>query len=568
MRSKRYFAEDLRSAVLKVRHELGPNAVILAHQRIQSGIEVTAVKSDELPAYQNAWQTDINEETLGVKNVRDSFDDSIQDNIQYYGSYDNSAVEAGNDSSLSSRVENEAAIEVDDVANRDNSVSAGDTLMHDKTIKKSLRDNPNKKTSSKKTKEAFDYDFEAEMNQILNTHYVSLNSNQLLKEDQPTKTKTISQKSVKTSVAKPKKQSIKRKREQSKVHTALSKLKFNSEVNQPEEKQTVIRSSRTIAQAEPAKESLPPVLNNSYDHDEIVDSIEIQMGEYAFGETARANPVRASLVRQLMKLDLSPFIIQRVVNMLVSDKIDQKMLLPQAMAVIANQIPIYKEDITSIGGTIALFGATGVGKTTTIAKLAARYALKHGSENVALISTDNNRVAATEQLRTYSNILGMPLRIARNDIEVLNALNTFSEKEFVLIDTAGMSPNELKKSKFYDLFSGGITQIKKFQVLPATMQRNALEKTTGKFCELGLHGSIISKVDETTSLGGVISVAIQNHLPVAFYGNGQTVPDDFHLARAHILMSRVAEVAAQFDTQESDELNENITSGIANNVSF
>jgi len=166
----------------------------------------------------------------------------------------------------------------------------------------------------------------------------------------------------------------------------------------------------------------------------------------------------------------------------------------------------------------------------------------------------------------------MPLRIARDDVEVLNALNTFSEKEFVLIDTAGMTPDEFNKSKFYDLFSGGITQIKKFLVLPATMNREALEVSARAFCDLNPDGSIITRMDEATSLGGAISVTIQNQLPVAYYGNGQTVPDDFHLARAHILMSRVVDIAAQFNGRESDvdsdRENEHYTPGIINNASI
>ena len=552
MRSKRYFAEDLRTAVLMVRQELGPKAIILAHQHLASGVEVTAVSGkEELENLRNGSEAALDDDTysvLGVKEVRDSFDSSIKVNVPYFDANSDttevSAVSAGNGVVHSAVIEN--AIEEKDVAYRGKLFSAGDTIMHDK-IGKASRQNDT-------SKDSVEYDFEAEMNMILNTHYVSLNSDQYLVESKPAKTKTAEQTSTKT-----KKRPAKRKKTQSKVHTALSKLKINTE-----EKQTVIRSSKTDL----PEESIPPILSKTSDYDQLVESIELQIGERAYGETARKNPVKAALIRQLMKLDLSPIIIQNVVDMLVSDKIDQKMLFPQAMALIANQIPIYKEDITSIGGTIALFGATGVGKTTTIAKLAARYALKHGSEKVALITTDNNRVAATEQLRTYSNILGMPLRVARNDIEVLNALNTFSEKEFVLIDTAGMNPREIKQSKFYDLFSGGITQIKKFQVLPATMHRTALEKISASFRDLSPDGSIITKVDETTSLGGAISVAIQNHLPIAFYGNGQTVPDDFHLARSHILMSRVASAAVQFDEQESDGMNDQLTPGIASNVSI
>jgi len=542
---------------MKVRQELGPNAIILAHQRLASGVEVTAVPGKAaVVCPQNNSDTEIEEDTLGVKNVRESFDNSFEADVQFFkateGDNGLSAVSTG--SEVLPNAVKQDAVECEQDAYRGKLFSVGDTVMHDTTRNKPRKNSP--ENTQKKKIESVEYDFEAEMNTILNTHYVSLTSGQLLVESKPSKTTKAKQTSAKSKKSPAK---LKKARAQSKVHTALSGLKIEKQ-----EKQKVIRSSKQTL----PKEVTPPLLMKAANHDEMIESIELRIGEYAYGESARKYPVKAALIRQLMKLDLSPVIIQNVVDMLVSDKIDQKMLLPQAMAIIANQIPIYKEDITSIGGTIALFGATGVGKTTTIAKLAARYALKHGSEKIALITTDNNRIAATEQLRTYSNILGLPLRIARNDIDVLNALNTFSDKEFVLIDTAGITPKEIKKSRFYDLFSGGITQIKKFQVLPATMNRTALEKISAAFRDLSPDGSIITKVDETTSLGGAISVAIQNHLPIAFYGNGQTVPDDFHLARAHILMSQVASAAVQFDEQESDSPDNQITPGIVSNVSF
>jgi len=577
MRSKRYFAQDLRSAVLKVRQELGPNAIILAHHRLASGIEVTAIPGkDTLEIARSNSDFVINKETLDVKDVRESFDSTVESGVQFNSSENDEKVKgtvtpkAGVTNSAVHDAKKQDAIKGKQVADREKIFSVGDSIMHDKTRRSSQQKTTASadKTAEKKI-ETVEYDFEAEMNTILNTHYVSLAANQVPAESRPAlsqaskskssesiKSKQTSQASAKTRKTST---SSKKSRTKSKVHTALDGLKINTQ-----KKQTVIRSS---SQDLPL-DAVPPLLMRGVNHDELIESIELRIGEHAYGDNARKNPVKAALIRQLMKLDLSPVIIQNVVDMLVSDKIDQKMLLPQAMAIIANQIPIYKEDITSIGGTIALFGATGVGKTTTIAKLAARYALRHGAEKVALITTDNNRIAATEQLRSYSNILGLPLRIAKNDIEVLNALNTFSEKEFVLIDTAGMNPKEIKQSKFYELFAGGITQIKKFQVLPATMHRTALEKISASFRDLSPDGSIITKVDETTSLGGAISVAIQNHLPIAFYGDGQTVPDDFHLARAHILMSRVASVAVQFDDLESDGVNDQFTPGIASNVSF
>ena len=249
--------------------------------------------------------------------------------------------------------------------------------------------------------------------------------------------------------------------------------------------------------------------------------IEQQVTEHAWGDIARKNPVRAHLIRQLFKLDIHPLLIQKITDSVSSENIASKSVFPHALAQIANKLPIYKEDVTACGGTVALFGATGVGKTTTIAKMAARFALRNGRDKVGLVTTDSNRLGAKEQLGIYSRILGIPLKVVRDDIDLLDALNAFSDKAFVLIDTAGMGPREISSSKYLDLFSGAVTQIKNFLVLPATAHRAVLEKSVSAFQSIKLDGSIITKLDETASLGGPLSVSILNNLPLAYYSNGK-----------------------------------------------
>ena len=312
----------------------------------------------------------------------------------------------------------------------------------------------------------------------------------------------------------------------------------------------------------------PPLLANRVKYEKVSGRIDSQTSANRKIVDNKTNPAKIKLIRQLIKLDFSPAISQIVADTLLSEIEDNKMLLPQALALISNQIPIYKEDVTACGGTVALLGATGVGKTTTIVKIAARFALRHGKDQVALITTDNNRIAAAEQLRAYSNIMGFQFKVAQDDIELLDALNAFSDKALVLIDTAGMGPKDIKSSKFYDLFAGGITQIKNFLVMSATMHRSALEQSTKAFSDLKIDGSIITKLDETTSLGGPLSAAILNSLPVAFYSNGQQVPDDFHLARSHILMSRAVSVVNQFEELEDERINNQDKVGIETNVSL
>jgi flagellar biosynthesis protein FlhF len=313
-------------------------------------------------------------------------------------------------------------------------------------------------------------------------------------------------------------------------------------------------------------ESKAPTVDKRVDARTASGLVEHKIIEQAWGSKARQNPDKARLLRQLLKLDINPLVIQRIANVLANNEFDMTTALPHALAVLANDLPIYKEDFTACGGTVALLGPTGVGKTTAIAKMAARFALTHGRNNVALVSTDGHRIAGAEQLRIYGKLLGIPLKVVSDDIELLDALNTFSEKPFVLIDTAGMGPKDVINSRYFDLFSGGITQIKNFLVLPATAHRSVLEETAQAYGHLKLDGSIITKVDETTRLGGPLSVAIVNDLPVAYFSDGQKVPDDFHPARAHTLISRAVRVIDQFDDAHPLTAPENNKAGVEANV--
>ena len=185
-----------------------------------------------------------------------------------------------------------------------------------------------------------------------------------------------------------------------------------------------------------------------------------------------------------------------------------------------------------------MLGATGVGKTTTVAKLAARYILRHGKGRVGLISTDNYRVGAHEQLRSYARIMGAPLSIASDLQSLKEALNKFKDKDLVLIDTAGMNKQDMELNKQMLQLKQGTRRIQSYLVLATNSQRGVLNDSAQAFTNFRLSGCILTKVDETTSLGGALSVAVEHDLPIAYYNDGQKVPEDIHPARAHKLVAR------------------------------
>jgi len=168
--------------------------------------------------------------------------------------------------------------------------------------------------------------------------------------------------------------------------------------------------------------------------------------------------------------------------------------------------------------------------------MAARCALKHGAKNVGLITTDCFRVGGQEQLRTYARILGVPVRVARTHHELTNALNELLDRRFILIDTAGMNQRDMQLTEKFSLLKDQSPRIKNYLTLSATTQTNVLNDIIDAFSHLELSGCILTKTDETNSLGGAISAMIRHKLPLAYLCNGQQVPEDFSVARPATLV--------------------------------
>lgn len=297
----------------------------------------------------------------------------------------------------------------------------------------------------------------------------------------------------------------------------------------------------------------PALVAMQHELQELRGLLEQQMAGLAWSGLSRRDPQRAKLIRCLLELGLSPKLCQRLVEaMKPAESFEDTWR--QAMALLVKNLPVDSSDDLEQGGVVALVGATGVGKTTTIAKLAARYALKHGRERVALVTTDSYRIAAHEQLRTYGRILGIPVRVANNQEELSEVLKLFSEKDLVLIDTAGMSQRDVRLSQQFSLIKGSAPSIKTYLVFSTTTHRAGLNEILQAFGEVKLDGCILTKLDETTSLGGALSMAMESKLPVKYVSDGQKVPEDIHIARSHNLIHRavlVAQEANQALEQES-----------------
>ncbi len=272
--------------------------------------------------------------------------------------------------------------------------------------------------------------------------------------------------------------------------------------------------------------------------------LEQQLSSLAWGDMARRNPARARLLHSLRDTGISPALARQIANE-AAQTTDYEAAWRQALAILAHRLQVTNDDILDGGGVVALIGPTGVGKTTTIAKLAARFVLRHGARSVALVTTDSYRIGAHEQLRTYARILGLPLRIAANGEELRAALAAFSDKRLVLVDSAGMSQRDLRLSEQMALLAGGGEPLGTYLVLSAAGQMSAALEAAQAFHGTRLRGCIITKLDEAMSLGGLLSVVIQQKLPVAYVSDGQRVPEDLAVARAHNLVSSAVSLAAR-----------------------
>ena len=270
--------------------------------------------------------------------------------------------------------------------------------------------------------------------------------------------------------------------------------------------------------------------------------LEHQVSGLMWQEVERREPLRAMLIKRLERMGVSSDLADQLACYIPEDTAPTK-AWRALLGLVSDQIPIAKQDILKRGGVVALLGPTGVGKTTTVAKLAARAAMEFGSDNVALVSTDTYRIGAHEQLSIYGRIMGCPVKVAKDSSELADVIYQLRNRRLVLVDTAGMGQRDVRLSEQLDTLmqeSGEI--IHSYLVLPATAQRKVLQETIEHFKRIPLSGCIMTKLDESLSLGEFVSVVVQNALPVAYIANGQRVPEDIVIAKPKYMVAKANEL--------------------------
>ncbi|MBI1905869.1 MAG: flagellar biosynthesis protein FlhF [Rhodocyclales bacterium] len=266
--------------------------------------------------------------------------------------------------------------------------------------------------------------------------------------------------------------------------------------------------------------------------------IERQLAGFAWGEIKRNAPARAEIVGELLESGFAGPLARKLAEAVSDDA-----SLEDARTAVRNMLArdmramSCDADLIDRGGVYAIVGPTGVGKTTTTAKIAARCVVRHGAEKLALITTDGYRIGAQEQLRIYGRILGVPVFPVRDASELRQTLAELRNKHMVLIDTVGMSQRDRMVAQQAAMLSGA-GDVRRLLLLNSTSRGDTLDDVIGAYRGPDLAGCIFTKIDEAVSLAPVIGAAIAHELEVFYVTNGQRVPEDLHLPNRAYLLHR------------------------------
>jgi len=270
--------------------------------------------------------------------------------------------------------------------------------------------------------------------------------------------------------------------------------------------------------------------------------LEHQVSGLMQQDMARRDPTRACMIDRLVGMGIEHDVAEQMACF-IPDDVSRQEAWKALLQMVENQMHTTNNEILRQGGVYALVGPTGVGKTTTVAKLAALGAQKYGADKVALITTDTYRIGAYEQLATYGRIIGCGVKQVKDANELAEVLYHLRNKRLVLIDTAGMSQRDLRLTEQLNtLMRNQRVDIRSYLVLSATAQINVLQETVRHFKKVQLSGCIFTKLDESLSLGEIISIAIQNRLPIGYLTNGQRVPEDIRVANAEKLVKKAEQL--------------------------
>lgn len=280
--------------------------------------------------------------------------------------------------------------------------------------------------------------------------------------------------------------------------------------------------------------------------------LETQLAQLAWNDMTRRAPIHTEVLRELTEIGITQELASHITTQLPDD-VDLTYARRFSIAALSQYLLVTGDRWLEDGGRIAFIGATGVGKTTTLAKLAVRWVLRHGPRDLALVAADGVRLGAQDQMQSLGHLLGAPVYVPDNFASLPALLGSLKQR-FILIDTPGSSLRDSQLSARLAVLSNSASQLQTALVLAASTQAGSLEESIKRFSPANPCCCVLTKVDEAASLGGALSALIKARIPVSYVSEGQRVPEDLRPARALELVSSAVRLAKATGAAADEDL--------------
>lgn len=279
------------------------------------------------------------------------------------------------------------------------------------------------------------------------------------------------------------------------------------------------------------------------------EMLEQQLAGFAWQQAQIQSPVKISLLKRLSAIGVGWDFAQSLVATVADDITDEESEWRRIQIEILDKIPQLNDALLDSGGVLAFVGPTGVGKTTTIAKIAARFVLRYGQAGCAIVTLDTYKIGAQEQLKIFADLIGVSLFTAQTPEEFKRLIIALSDRKLVLVDTAGLSQRD---ARLHDYLMSSLSdlesRIKTMLVVSAATQLGVLKEIVAAFGQMKLNACILSKLDEAMLLGPALTVLAENRLPLAYCSNGQRVPEDLTPMTARDLLDQAIVMGKNYDS--------------------
>ena len=526
MTAKRYIANDMSRALKKVREELGPDAIILSSKRVAQGVEIVATLDVATPSAA----------TAAKKRFVDAFDEELDQplNSDTEWAAHHQAEQIATQTRVSAvaerpRVSERAHTEQLMAAN---ALPAQTTAINSRTANRArMADASLSQTAN---------------HPAGNTRTTTQNAERLAEEIQHAHERMLAAKA----------QSAAPKTSSATISQFERPVEARSSFDIKPSVETMAHSRQVAGFAEQVRARGIDDESANLDqqklhslYDEIAEMrmlLEEQLWQKHSIPTAADQKLSGrakQLANQLAQLGLPQTMIQELL-VCANDAERLPNCWRKSLVMLAQRIPIDVTDPIEKGGRFAFVGPTGVGKTTTIAKLAARYVLNHGRGKVAIVTTDTYRVGAHDQLKALGRILQVPVRVISGEDQLAAVLSSLKQYPLVLIDTAGFRQGDPKLAQQEALLEA-CDNVQRVLVLAANSQQQILKASLHAYSGRGLRGCIFTKLDECASLGEAFGAVCSTNTPLLYSAAGQEIPDDIHVVSATDLIAQAVKLARQ-----------------------